>query len=153
VLLADLDHFKSINDRFGHAVGDRVLQVFAETASGTLGAGDLLGRLGGEEFAALLYDTDREKAVAVAERMRTAFAEAASMVDGHSVGATVSIGLVVDQGAPFDLPALLALADEGLYVAKERGRNRVEVASLDLVRPSGDGAAQPLSMAASRPAA
>jgi len=138
VLLIDLDHFKSINDRFGHAIGDRVLQVFAETAKAHIRSTDLIGRLGGEEFAAVLYNAPREKAVALSERIRSAFAEAASEVDGRPVNATVSIGVVVNQDQPFDVPELLGQADQALYFAKERGRNRVEVASLDLVlRPQG----------------
>lgn len=133
VLLLDLDHFKSINDRFGHAIGDRVLQVFADTAKANIRSSDLIGRLGGEEFAAVLYNANREKAVALAERIRSAFAEAASDVDGHAVGATVSIGIVVSQDQRLDVPELLGQADQALYYAKERGRNRVEVATLDLV--------------------
>src|SRR6478609_4242493 len=73
VLLADLDHFKSINDRFGHAVGDHVLQIFAEVASNKLGPYDLIGRLGGEEFAIVIYDSGRDKGLAIAERIRLAF--------------------------------------------------------------------------------
>jgi len=133
VLLIDLDHFKSINDRFGHAIGDRVLQVFAETATANMRGCDLVGRLGGEEFAAVLYDVSREKAVALAERIRAAFCEAAADVDGQSVHATVSIGVVINEGEPLDVPELLGQADLALYYAKERGRNRVEVATLDLV--------------------
>ena len=75
VLLIDLDHFKSINDRFGHALGDRVLEIFTEAARQSIRSTDLLGRLGGEEFAAVLYDTSRDKAVAVAERIRENFAQ------------------------------------------------------------------------------
>ncbi len=146
VLLIDLDHFKSINDRFGHAIGDRVLQVFAEAAQSNLRSSDLVGRLGGEEFAAVLYDAGREKALALAERIRTSFAEAAAEVDGRPVAATVSIGLVVNGDAPLDVTELLRQADQALYHAKERGRNRVELASLDLVRPSkDDGAKAPLA--------
>ncbi|MET0633179.1 MAG: GGDEF domain-containing protein [Xanthobacteraceae bacterium] len=133
VLLLDLDHFKSINDRFGHAIGDRVLQVFADTAKSHVRSSDLIGRLGGEEFAAVLHNVSREKAVALAERIRSAFAEAANEVDGRPVGATVSIGMVIAHDAALDVPALLAQADQALYFAKERGRNRVEVATLDLV--------------------
>jgi diguanylate cyclase (GGDEF)-like protein len=140
VLLIDLDHFKSINDRFGHAIGDRVLQVFADTAKASTRSSDLIGRLGGEEFAAVLYNVSREKAVALAERIRSAFAEAASDVDGRPVAATVSIGVVLSQDATFDVPALLAQADQALYFAKERGRNRVEVATLDLVLGHKDAA-------------
>jgi diguanylate cyclase (GGDEF)-like protein len=133
VLLADLDHFKSINDRFGHAVGDHVLQVFAESASRALGPDDLIGRLGGEEFALVFHDADRESGLALAERIRTSFAEAAGEVDGRPVGGTVSIGMAVCDHAALDVAALLAQADEALYCAKERGRNRVEVASLELM--------------------
>jgi diguanylate cyclase (GGDEF)-like protein len=133
VLLADLDHFKSINDRFGHAVGDHVLQVFAESASRVLGPDDLIGRLGGEEFAIVLHDAGRESGLALAERIRASFAEAAGEVDGRPVGGTVSIGMAVCDNAVLDVATLLAQADEALYCAKERGRNRVEVASLELM--------------------
>src|SRR6185369_15021740 len=70
VLLADLDHFKSINDRFGHAVGDHVLKIFAATAGAKLGPDDLIGRLGGEEFAIVIYDAGPDKGLAIAERIR-----------------------------------------------------------------------------------
>ena len=138
VLLADLDHFKSINDRFGHAVGDRVLQVFAETASAKLGPLDLIGRLGGEEFAVVIFDIGRDKAgrdeaFAVAEGIRQSFAEAAADVDGRPIGGSVSVGMVICEDGLLDIAALLAQADEALYYAKERGRNRVEVASLELI--------------------
>lgn len=133
VLLIDLDHFKSINDRFGHALGDRVLEIFSDTARDSVRSTDLLGRLGGEEFAAVLLDTSRDKAVAVAERIRESFAHAALEVDGRPVGATLSIGVACCQEAALDVPELLAQSDQALYFAKERGRNRVEVASLDMV--------------------
>jgi len=133
VLLIDLDHFKSINDRFGHALGDRVLEIFTESARKSVRSTDLLGRLGGEEFAAVLRDTSRDKAVAVAERIRDNFAQAAQEVDGRPVGATVSIGLAYCQEAALDVAELLAQSDQALYFAKEHGRNRVEVASLDMV--------------------
>ena len=133
VLLADLDHFKSINDRFGHAVGDHVLQVFAETATAKLGPCDLIGRLGGEEFAIILYDASRDKGLAIAERIRLSFEDAGAEVDGREIGSTVSMGMVVCEDGMIDVPALLAQADEALYCAKERGRNRIEVASLKLV--------------------
>jgi diguanylate cyclase (GGDEF)-like protein len=133
VMLLDLDNFKSINDRFGHAVGDRVLQIFADVASGCVRHIDLFGRLGGEEFAALLLDTTRERALAVAEQIRTGFAEATRQVDGRSVDATVSIGIVISHDAVLDLSALLAQADHALYRAKDSGRNRVEIASIELI--------------------
>jgi diguanylate cyclase (GGDEF)-like protein len=133
VVLADLDHFKSINDRFGHAVGDHVLQIFAEVASAKLGPYDLIGRLGGEEFAIVIYDSGRDKGLAIAERIRLAFETAAAEVDGRRIGGTVSMGISIAETNLFDIPALLAQADEALYCAKERGRNRTEVASLQLV--------------------
>src|SRR5262245_57295889 len=94
VLLIDLDHFKSINDRFGHAVGDSVLAIFAQAARKSMRGSDLIGRMGGEEFAAILLETSRDKASEVAERIRTSFARMAQEVEGHRVDATVSIGLV-----------------------------------------------------------
>ena len=133
VLLIDLDHFKSINDRFGHALGDHVLELFTDTTRQSIRSSDLFGRLGGEEFAAILYDTSRDKAVAAAERIRESFAQASQEVDGRPVCATVSIGLVHCQEVVLDVPELLAQADQALYLAKERGRNRVEVATLEML--------------------
>jgi len=143
VLLIDLDHFKSINDRFGHTLGDRVLEIFTDAARKSTRGSDLIGRLGGEEFAAMLIDTNRDKAVEVAERIRESFAQMAQEVDGRAVCATVSIGLVHTEAPALDLPELLAQADQALYCAKERGRNRVEVASLDMIvaRPTAADAA------------
>jgi len=131
--LIDLDHFKHINDTYGHGIGDRVLRVFAETAAANLGAFDLLGRLGGEEFSAVLIDAGRETAMQTAERIRAAFADVASEIDGQPINATVSIGVAFCEDGPLDVPALLVQADQALYYAKERGRNRVEAASLELV--------------------
>jgi diguanylate cyclase (GGDEF)-like protein len=131
VLLMDLDHFKSINDRFGHALGDRVLQIFAESVRDSLRPSDLLGRLGGEEFAVALDSVSRDEAVAIAERIHRDFVEASAYVDGHAVGATVSIGMVLDGDAKHDLPELLAQADRALYYAKGRGRDRVEIAGAE----------------------
>jgi diguanylate cyclase (GGDEF)-like protein len=133
VLLIDLDHFKSINDRFGHAIGDKILQTFAEATSAKLGPRDLIGRLGGEEFAIVLYDVNRERALAVAERIRSTFAEVSAVIDNCPVHSTVSVGVVVEQAGSVDITLLLAQADQALYYAKSRGRNRVELASLDIV--------------------
>jgi len=133
VLLLDLDNFKSINDRFGHAMGDRVLQMFAEVGSGCMRRFDIFGRLGGEEFAALLVDTSRERALAVAEQIRSSFVDMTGMVEGKPVVATVSIGVVISYDAVLDLSALLAQADHALYRAKDNGRNRIEIASIELI--------------------
>jgi diguanylate cyclase (GGDEF)-like protein len=148
VLLIDLDHFKSINDRFGHAVGDRVLQIFARTGQENIKPPDLFGRLGGEEFAVVLYDVGQERAAARAELIRTAFAEAADEVDGYPVAATLSIGMVFCRSAALDLPDLLIQADEALYDAKERGRNRVEIASHDLIQRRRDALAERMTAVA-----
>ena len=133
VLLLDLDNFKGINDRFGHAIGDRVLQMFAEVGSGCMRRYDIFGRLGGEEFAALLVDTSRERALAVAEEIRSSFVEVTGMVEGKPVVATVSVGVVISYDAVLDLSALLAQADHALYRAKDNGRNRIEIASIELI--------------------
>jgi diguanylate cyclase (GGDEF)-like protein len=133
VLLIDLDHFKQINDNYGHAFGDRVLQIFAKTADAHIGPLDLVGRLGGEEFAVLLYDANHDRAIALAEEIRLSFADTARQVDGRNIGATASVGVAVSSKGPLDVHALLAQADQALYYAKERGRNRVETSSLDLV--------------------
>lgn len=133
VLLVDLDHFKTINDSFGHALGDRVLQVFAETAIANIGPHDLIGRLGGEEFAIALYDADCNRAMDLAETIRRAFADIASEVDGQPVMATCSIGVAVSDEGPLDMSSLLGQADQALYAAKERGRNRCELASVEFV--------------------
>ncbi len=107
---------------------------FSRTAPASRSAAtDLIGRLGGEEFAAVLYDTNRDKAVAVADRIRESFAKSAMDVDGRPVCATVSIGVVVCLEEVLDIPELLAQADNALYFAKEHGRNRVEVASLEMI--------------------
>ena len=133
VMLLDLDNFKSINDRFGHAIGDRVLQMFAEVGSGCMRRFDIFGRLGGEEFAALLVDTSRERALAVAEQIRSSFVEVTGVVEGKPVVATVSIGVVISYDAVLDLSALLAQADHALYRAKDNGSNRIEIASIELI--------------------
>jgi diguanylate cyclase (GGDEF)-like protein len=132
-LLLDLDNFKSVNDRFGHATGDRVLQVFAAIASRAMRRMDLFGRLGGEEFAALLCDVTRERALAIGEQIRASFAAASSEVDGRPVLATVSIGMVASHDAGLELTALLAQADHALYRAKDNGRNRIEIGSIELL--------------------
>jgi diguanylate cyclase (GGDEF)-like protein len=123
VLLADLDHFKKINDVFGHAIGDQVLKIFAAVLNRTVGTNDLVGRIGGEEFAILLPGSDEAAALELAERIREAFAQGAAEVEGRAVAATVSIGVSASRIG--DLTGLLARADGALYQAKKSGRNRV----------------------------
>jgi diguanylate cyclase (GGDEF)-like protein len=125
-LMFDLDHFKSINDRFGHAIGDKALHVFAVTASVSTRTTDIVGRFGGEEFVALLPGSIAD-AKLVGERIRRAFEAAGVTVAGCDLHATVSIGAACGQPGT-DIVALLAAADAALYRAKANGRNRVELA-------------------------
>ena len=127
ILAFDLDHFKLINDRCGHIVGDAVLQSFARLARETLRSSDILGRLGGEEFVALLPATLPEATIA-AERVRAAFAAAGIVRNGQRIAATVSIG--VASGSPSTaMDLLITRADQALYRAKANGRDRVETAN------------------------
>jgi diguanylate cyclase (GGDEF)-like protein len=134
VLLFDLDRFKRINDRFGHAIGDKVLRLFTEKATANLRPNDLVGRLGGEEFAAMISGVELSTAFMFAEQVRIAFAAAARVVDGHRVSATVSAGIALLTASEADVDSLLARADQALYVAKARGRDRVEIAEVDRPR-------------------
>jgi diguanylate cyclase (GGDEF)-like protein len=124
VLMFDLDHFKSINDRFGHEVGDEVLRVFATTASRNMRSADIVGRLGGEEFAAIL-PSGVFTAAAVAERVRAAFEITGAEISNHAMGATVSVGAAGARKSDCSLVAMLSQADAALYRAKTTGRNRV----------------------------
>lgn len=111
-------------------MGDRALIVFAEVASTNLRSSDIVGRLGGEEFVAILPNMGAEDAFAAAERVRTAFQAAAAEIDGQMVGATLSAGVAFTTDSMISVDALLEKADDALYVAKASGRNRVEVAAL-----------------------
>ena len=122
----DLDKFKTINDRFGHAIGDEVLKLFASIIGTSMRATDFVARLGGEEFAAIIPGRT-EEGVIVADRVRLAFETAARTVAGHYIGATVSVGVAVREPGG-DINAALAQADTALYAAKANGRNRVEIA-------------------------
>jgi diguanylate cyclase (GGDEF)-like protein len=126
VMIFDIDHFKSINDRFGHPAGDEILKLFAAVVVNSLRISDLSGRIGGEEFAALL-PCSLEEGVLVAERVREAFQASGIVCDEGPVDTTVSIG-VAGGPAGTELEVLLASADTALYQAKRSGRNRVEAA-------------------------
>ena len=143
LLMFDLDHFKSVNDRFGHATGDSVLKVFAQTALGSVRASDIVARLGGEEFVAMVPET-MEGACHVAERLRAAYEIAGLLVDNIAIGSTVSIGLATSYRAVPDIDALLVRADEALYLAKREGRNRFRCA------PEEPGGEQARAQAAAR---
>jgi diguanylate cyclase (GGDEF)-like protein len=126
VMIFDIDHFKSINDRFGHPAGDEILKLFATVVVNSLRITDLSGRVGGEEFAALLQ-CSLEEGVIAAERVREAFERSGIVDETGPVDTTVSIG-VAGGPAGTELEVLLAAADTALYQAKRGGRNRVEAA-------------------------
>ncbi len=130
VAIADIDHFKNVNDTFGHLTGDAVLAAIASALSALLREGDLTGRFGGEEFAILLPGTGAAEARQITERVREKISRIATPVgDGHPVDTplrvTISIGVAALGSSRLDLEELLAAADHALYQAKESGRNRV----------------------------
>jgi diguanylate cyclase (GGDEF)-like protein len=125
VLVFDLDRFKAVNDRFGHSVGDETLRLFASVTTTCLRASDIVGRLGGEEFVAIL-PASSDIAVIAAQRVRRSFETLGAVVNGQPVGATVSIGAA--SGEPgADVMALIEAADKALYEAKKNGRNQVSL--------------------------
>ena len=129
VLMFDLDHFKQINDRLGHAEGDRVLQLFADVLRNELRQADIASRIGGEEFCVVLLNVDQESARNTAERIRSAFADLTLRIGEDGLMATVSVGLAMTiEGEAFT--ALLQRADAALYQAKHGGRNQVRLAAL-----------------------
>ncbi len=124
LLLLDLDHFKNINDTFGHAGGDMVLQQAADIVSSSVRAGDFIFRFGGEELLVVLVEVDKERALTVAETMRRRFeAESFRVGEGKTTNVTVSIGIATYNGHP-DFEKIIKNADSALYEAKEAGRNR-----------------------------
>lgn len=124
VLMMDIDFFKKINDRYGHPAGDEVIKALAKTVKQQIREIDLLGRLGGEEFAVLLVDTDLRNGKLVAERIRAAVEGECVVDSGRKIRFTVSVGVSVFQDDA-EMDSLLQRADEGLYRAKKKGRNRV----------------------------
>jgi two-component system chemotaxis response regulator CheY len=129
VALADLDHFKQVNDTFGHDAGDAVLKKFATILKNSLRRSDLCGRLGGEEFLLVLTHTDKENALKVIERIRLELSSTPVTFGGCTVGVTASFGLAGFEGSqsPSTFSKLRELADAALYSAKRQGRNRTEL--------------------------
>ncbi len=126
LVLFDLDHFKSVNDTFGHAGGDKVLQQVGMIAEMALRPSDRLGRIGGEEFALLLPETDNDQAIVVAERLRQMIASnAVKMDDARAAHASASFGIAALEREMGSVPAWMAAADLMLYQAKTAGRNCV----------------------------
>ena len=125
VLMIDADHFKGVNDRFGHAGGDVVLQALVSNIRGCLRQSDVIGRIGGEEFVLLLPQTSLGAAMALGERVRRTLEASPLAIDGEAVQLTVSVGVAVAGPTVRDGAKLLQCADRALYAAKRAGRNRV----------------------------
>lgn len=146
LLLIDIDHFKHVNDRHGHHAGDAVLCAIADVLRGAVREGDLLCRMGGEEFAAVCLDADEATAARVAERIRDAVASNAMLQapDGEAVRCTVTVGISGDFDDDASLARAMQVADAALFRGKRAGRNRVErgdaVAHEDAGRTAGQSA-------------
>lgn len=132
ILMIDMDHFKAINDTFGHSAGDKALVYFAETTSALLRTEDVIGRIGGEEFAVVLPDTKLDKAYSAAERIRKTIEQKHYDPESDIPAFTISIG-AAEAGDADTIDEILQKTDEALYTAKNNGRNRVEI-----YKPSAD---------------
>lgn len=132
VVMMDLDYFKTINDRFGHDSGDRILMAFADVIHSNIRANDLAARMGGEEFCIIMPDAGPKASAAVADRIRTQIEATTVQTENGPVRATVSAGIAVRSVEPETLQALLSRADAALYEAKASGRNRVQISGFSL---------------------
>ena len=124
-MMLDLDHFKQVNDTYGHPVGDQVLREFARRCKTSVREVDLVGRYGGEELVILLPETDRKTAMHVAERLRSSIAAAPIRFADGEIAMTVSIGVASKDENTLHLETLIARADQAMYIAKHKGRNLV----------------------------
>jgi diguanylate cyclase (GGDEF)-like protein len=125
LMVLDVDHLKDINDTYGHEVGDEVLKSFAKHCLLNLRSTDHLARMGGDEFIALLIQTDQDEAQVIAERFRESIAEMELEFNNIAIQTSVSIGLITSRDGELSVEELLKGADEALYKAKERGRNQI----------------------------
>lgn len=126
-MIFDVDHFKKVNDTYGHAAGDEVLRALANLCRKEIREADPLSRYGGEEFAGLLVEINAETARQVAERLRQVVEKMTIPVDGNNLSITISIGIAEQNQNTPDVESLLARADQAMYIAKHKGRNRVAV--------------------------
>lgn len=140
LLFLDLDHFKSLNDRYGHSGGDDVLMKFVAVVHDNIRPGDFLFRIGGEEFCCLLPATSVEQAFLVAERIRHRFAGETMDIAGTPVKATVSVGIAATEVSGYDIDTLMRKADAAVYAAKRQGRNRAVIATADEAAGMGSAA-------------
>lgn len=130
--MLDIDKFKRINDSLGHSCGDQVIQHTVNTLKRGLRKSDCFGRIGGEEFAIILYDTDLNKAADVAEKLRASLLEEKGFfINNDEVQVTVSIGVSHVCESDNDIKSILARADKAMYDSKHNGRNRVSCYSVD----------------------
>lgn len=132
VVMMDLDYFKTINDRFGHDSGDRILMAFADVIHSNIRVNDLAARMGGEEFCIIMPDSNPKASAAVADRIRSQIEAMIVQTENGPVQATVSAGIAVRSPEPETLQSLLSRADTALYEAKASGRNRVQISSFSL---------------------
>ncbi len=128
-MMLDLDHFKQVNDTYGHPVGDQVLKEFARRCKSSVREIDLVGRYGGEELVILLPEADREPAMQIAERLRTSIAAKPFKVLDGEITITVSIGIAEKNESTPQLETLIACADQAMYCAKHRGRNCIAMSN------------------------
>jgi diguanylate cyclase (GGDEF)-like protein len=131
--MMDLDYFKTINDRFGHDSGDRILRAFAELIRVNIRSNDLAARMGGEEFCIIMPDSNPKASAAVADRIRLQIEATIIQTANGPVRATVSAGIAIRSAEPETLQSLLNRADAALYEAKASGRNRVQISGFSLV--------------------
>jgi diguanylate cyclase (GGDEF)-like protein len=140
LVMTDLDHFKTLNDEYGHLIGDRLLKEVATLISRAIRAVDVVARYGGEEFAIILPRTDVEPATILANRIREQLAQHVFVVNGAPVHLTMSMGISrIPHPSVTNIEDLIAAADAALYQAKARGRNRVEINSDLMAQPAGVG--------------
>ncbi|MCI2284005.1 GGDEF domain-containing protein [Colwellia sp. MSW7] len=125
-VLMDLDHFKIVNDTYGHYIGDKVLIHFTNTLQGFLRKSDLIGRVGGEEFAIFLYDTGIDDAFLIADKIRQAIGSSILEIEGKTITYTVSLGIESSEPQDHLIQDLFKRADLKLYGAKDKGRDRIE---------------------------
>jgi diguanylate cyclase (GGDEF)-like protein len=137
IVLADVDHFKNVNDTYGHLSGDDVLRTIARRLRDSTRPYDSVGRLGGEEFLIVVPSSDISGTMALADRIRKNIESQPVFAQAGSIRVTVSLGVAVSVHPPCDIKTLLQLADDALYRAKENGRNRSELALM----PGSDGPA------------
>ena len=123
--MIDIDFFKKVNDQYGHDTGDEALKWVANKIKSQLREGDLIARIGGEEFAVLLTNTSLQKGQALSERIRVAINSETFIHQQHEIKLSISVGIITHKSGSNNINELLAQADKGLYKAKSNGRNQV----------------------------